>query len=567
MSVIQSPSAVQRFGDPPSPLARTAVSAAPGYGTIPVGPAPHSIAMRPDGLRAYVANSGADTLSVIDTAAGVVTTNVSVGAGPWDVTVTPDGQFVYVSEPGGGRVGVVSTATNALVGTVSGLTVPQGLAVTPDGARIYVANSGAHTVSVISTATNTVTGTITVGNNPDSLTIRPDGLRAYVTNSADGTVSVINTLTNTVVTTMTGFNAPLDAVVTPDGTQLYGANSGARTVSVISTATNTVTGTITLAHNPTYLSVSPDGTLLYATMSAAGSLAVINPSTNTVTRTLPGFVDPHEVATTPDSRSTFVVNHGNGTVGVLRRPASLSPNQGPRGGGTTVTITGRGFLGTTAVHFGIRRAKSFTVVSDTELIAVAPSAGIRSSVPVTVTAGGGTAVIGHYYYRRLSQLASISASSGPTSGGNVLTLTGHGFTGVSQVGFGTVMAKANVLSDTQLSVTVPPSALARTVAVHLVGPGGSSNSLSYTYIGAATITSISPTSGPRTGSRIVNLNGVFLSQVNSVRFGGVPALSFKVMSDIKVQSVTPPGTPGSVPVTVTTTTGATATSPMPYTYT
>ncbi|MET9660763.1 IPT/TIG domain-containing protein [Streptomyces sp. NPDC006510] len=535
--------------------------------TIPVGPAPHSIAMRPDGLRSYVTNSGTDTLSVIDTVAGAVVTTIEVGAGPWAAAVAPDGQYVYVTSPGSGTVGIVGTATDTLVGTVSGLTAPRGLAVTPDGARLYVANSGGDTVSVISTATNTVTGTITVGNSPQAITIRPDGLRAYVSNSANGTVRVINTVSNTVVATVTGFNVPLGMAVTPDGVNVYVANSGGDTVSVISTATNTVTDTVTVASSPVYPTASPDGTLVYVSMTGADSLTVINPSSNIVTETIPGFVGPHEVATTPDGGYLYVVNHGDNTVGVLRRPASISPSSGSRGGGTTVTIKGRGFLGTTAVRFGIRPARNVTVVSDTMLTVVTPSA-IRSAVPVTVTASGGTAIIGHFYYRRLPVVSQISSSSGSTNGGNVVTLTGLRFIGVKYVWFGAVQAAATVRSDTELTVTVPPSALAHTAPVYTVNAGGVSNSLAYTYVGSPTITSISPTSGPRTGSRIVNINGTFLSQVTTITFGGVPALSFKVMSAIKVQTVTPPrSTPGPVAVVVQTSTGATAASPVPYTYT
>jgi YVTN family beta-propeller protein len=536
-------------------------------GTIPVGLAPHSVAMRPDGLRAYATNSGSNTLSVIDTAADAVVTTIGVGAGPWSAAVTPDGRYLYVTMPASGTVAVVSTATDTLVATVAGLNAPRGLAVTPDGTRVYVANSGANTVSVISTATNTVTGTITVGSGPQILTVRPDGLRAYVSNSTGNTVSVIDTVGNTAVATLTGFNAPLGMAATPDGTRVYVANSGARKVSVISTATNTVTDTITVASSPSYLTASPDGTLVYASMTGAGTLTVINVSSNSISKTIPGFAGPHEVATTPDGGYLYVVDHGDNTVGVLRRPASISPNTGPRGGGTTVTIKGRGFLGTTAIRFGIRPATDFAVLSDTTLTVTVPSA-TRSAVPVTVTASGGTAIVGQYYYRRLPVVDQISATSGPMNGGDTVTLTGQRFVGVKTVRFGTLDALATVLSDTLLTVTVPPSALAHAVPVYLVNPGGVSNSLSYTYIGSPTITSISPTSGPRTGSRIVNLNGTFLSNVTSVTFGGVPALSIKVMSSLKVQTVTPAtSTPGPVAVVATTSTGAKATSPTPYTYT
>ena len=43
----------------------------------------------------------------------------------------------------------------------------------------------------------------------------------------------------------------------------------------------------------------------------------------------------------------------------------ISPTAGPLAGGTSVTITGTGFTGATAVDFGTIAATSFTVNSDT----------------------------------------------------------------------------------------------------------------------------------------------------------------------------------------------------------
>jgi hypothetical protein len=52
--------------------------------------------------------------------------------------------------------------------------------------------------------------------------------------------------------------------------------------------------------------------------------------------------------------------------------SSVSPASGPIGGGTSVTIAGHDFTGTTAVTFGGVPAASFTVGSDTQLTAVSP---------------------------------------------------------------------------------------------------------------------------------------------------------------------------------------------------
>ncbi len=66
----------------------------------------------------------------------------------------------------------------------------------------------------------------------------------------------------------------------------------------------------------------------------------------------------------------------------------LSPTSGPAAGGTSVTITGTGFTGATAVNFGTTAAKSFTVVNDTTINAVSPAG--TGAVNVTVVTPNGT---------------------------------------------------------------------------------------------------------------------------------------------------------------------------------
>jgi len=67
---------------------------------------------------------------------------------------------------------------------------------------------------------------------------------------------------------------------------------------------------------------------------------------------------------------------------------TVSPNNGPSSGGTSVIITGASFTGAGAVHFGTTVA-SFTFNSATQITATSP-AGSFGTVDVTVTTPGGT---------------------------------------------------------------------------------------------------------------------------------------------------------------------------------
>jgi hypothetical protein len=70
--------------------------------------------------------------------------------------------------------------------------------------------------------------------------------------------------------------------------------------------------------------------------------------------------------------------------------ASVSPRLGPQSGGQQVVLTGSGFEGTTAVWFGSTPAPSFTVVSDTELVATTPPSSSPAGVVVRVKTTAGT---------------------------------------------------------------------------------------------------------------------------------------------------------------------------------
>jgi hypothetical protein len=68
----------------------------------------------------------------------------------------------------------------------------------------------------------------------------------------------------------------------------------------------------------------------------------------------------------------------------------VEPNHGSPSGGSTVTITGTGFSGTTTVRFGSTNAARFTVNSATSITAVSPKARGAETVDLTVTTPAGT---------------------------------------------------------------------------------------------------------------------------------------------------------------------------------
>ncbi|WP_239696425.1 MULTISPECIES: IPT/TIG domain-containing protein [unclassified Streptomyces] len=313
--------------------------------------------------------------------------------------------------------------------------LPQGITLSPGGARAYVANRGSDTVSVIDTATHTVVENIGVGAGPTGLAVFPDGTHAYVVNAEANTVGVIAT------------------TVIPD----QGSTAGGATV--------TVTG-----HHLANASAVRFGT-------AQAAVTANTDTSLTVTSPAGGGVVPVTV-TTPGGTGFL------GTFYYVPLPAltGISPAAGPVGGSDDeIVITGRNLSGAIDVYFGSTRAV-IQSVSDTQVTVRAAGAPGPGGVAVTVITAGGSAVGLTYTYVSQPTVTDISPNTGPTSGGTIVTITGTGLAYAEQVTFNGVLAPFEIVSDTSVVATSPPSGAAGPVTVMVTGPDGSTPSGGFTYV-------------------------------------------------------------------------------------
>jgi hypothetical protein len=113
---------------------------------------------------------------------------------------------------------------------------------------------------------------------------------------------------------------------------------------------------------------------------------------------------------------------------------SVSPNSGVPAGGTSVTITGTGFTGATAVRFGATNATSFTVNSSTSITAVSPAGAGTLDITVTTPADtSATSANDRFTYAAVSSSVSLTSSANPSTLGQSVTFTAT-VTGASPTG-------------------------------------------------------------------------------------------------------------------------------------
>jgi Pro-kumamolisin, activation domain/IPT/TIG domain len=168
-------------------------------------------------------------------------------------------------------------------------------------------------------------------------------------------------------------------------------------------------------------------------------------------------------------------------IATTAQVASISPKRGSAKGATSFTITGTGFRTGTAsdvtqVDFGTSPAAHFTVVSSTEITGTTSSA----STPTTSS--------------RLNSVVSHS--------GGVL-----------------------------VSVTTSNGEVAVGPTFHYVVESSSKT--------VPTVIEVGPTGGPASGGNTVELYGTGFTGAKKVSFGGEPAISFKVLSDVQIAAIAP----------------------------
>jgi hypothetical protein len=191
---------------------------------------------------------------------------------------------------------------------------------------------------------------------------------------------------------------------------------------------------------------------------AGSHLTVVNDTTLTVTSP-PYAAGLHYIQITTSFGTSGKVAAAAFTYEAAPTVTAVSPSAGPTAGGTKVTVTGTGFTGATSATFGGYAGSHLTVVNDTTLTVTSPAyaAGLHY-IQITTPAGtSGKVAAAAFTYEAAPTVTAVSPSTGPTSGGTSVTVTGTGFTGATSVTFGGYPGThLTVINDTTLTVTSPP---------------------------------------------------------------------------------------------------------------
>jgi glucose/arabinose dehydrogenase len=153
-------------------------------------------------------------------------------------------------------------------------------------------------------------------------------------------------------------------------------------------------------------------------------------------------------------------------------------------------------------------------------------------------------------------VSGVAPSSGPAAGGTAITISGTGFLSGATVSVGgTAATGVSVVSSSSITATAPAHAGgAATVKITNSDGQSSSQTVSFTYNAAPTVTSIAPNSGPTSGGTAVTITGAgFVSGPTgtTVSIGSTPATAVVVASSTSITATTPAHAAGQADVVVT----------------
>ena len=244
-----------------------------------------------------------------------------------------------------------------------------------------------------------------------------------------------------------------------------------------------ITGTVTLTGNApsggAAVTIAQNGTTLGTVTVAANTSSIqftITLGTGTGTQTF---------------TATYNGTSKSATVNVTASgPAitSFTPVKGPVG--TTVTVTGTGFTGTTSVKFNGVTA-TYTTNSSTQITCHAPAGAGTGHITVTTSAGTATSSGSFTLTATAAHLTSLSPSS--VRAGNAaftLTVTGTGFVSGAAVGWNGSARTTTFVSSTEVTAVIHASDVttAGTASVTVVNPSAAaSNALTFTVTSAGVV--------------------------------------------------------------------------------
>jgi YVTN family beta-propeller protein len=266
--------------------------------TLRVGNDPHEIAGSPDGRRAFVADAGDTTITVLhigETPRVAATWALPDSIRVHDVAVSADGRSVWAASAPRRLVLRLDAASGRVLRryplTRDGAWMlesgPDGQVVVShlEGGALAVLDAASGRERVLPLAEGEIDGTFT-----------PDGKELWSVNLTNGALTVLDARTGAVIATDRSGAKPVRVIITPDGATALMVSEGDSSIVAFDTRSKRRLGAATVAAGPKVIALSRDGRRAYVSHPQRGLVTLLDVPSLTVMRTAPVPGAPDGVA-------------------------------------------------------------------------------------------------------------------------------------------------------------------------------------------------------------------------------------------------------------------------------
>ncbi|MFJ1269513.1 IPT/TIG domain-containing protein, partial [Legionella lytica] len=287
-------------------------------------------------------------------------------------------------------------------------------------------------------------------------------------------VTVVNATTLTAVTPAYVSGSLVKNVVISNSAGSATLTSGYTYVAIAPTITN-VNPTSGPMAGGTSITITGTNFTPTTTVSVGGvsATSVVVANATTLTALTPAYVSG---SLTKD----ITINNGNSNATLSSSftyiaPAptlvSIAPTSGTTGGGTSITLNGTGFTPGTTVTIGSVAATNVSVVNSTTLTATTPayvSGALVQSVSVNNGVGTASLLNAFTYIASAPTITSIVPTSGTSSGGTSVTISGSNFIPGTTVTIGGQATTSTSVVNANTITAVTPAYTSGSLTVNVV---------------------------------------------------------------------------------------------------
>jgi YVTN family beta-propeller protein len=275
--------------------------------SVRVGREPVSLAVNTANGKAYVANGGDGTVSVIDGSSDAVVATVPIGSRPYSIAVNSVTGKVYATHTFDDRLSIIDGDTNTATALKTGST--DLIAINSETNTIYLLGYEGGTVLAIDGAKRTMRK-LQTGIHAWGINLDEKSGTIFVTLVGNAAVAALRKDSSAAAYLPAGA-IPCSIAFDSKSNRLYVANYGDDSITVMDEATGTTSASVSVGRHPKAVVFDAKRKMVYVANTSDDSVTVIDAANNTVLATLPAGKNPYALAAVPGGNKLYVANESD----------------------------------------------------------------------------------------------------------------------------------------------------------------------------------------------------------------------------------------------------------------